>query len=165
MKLLLTNFIIAFIWAAVTGNFSFASLTIGFFLGYAVLHIAGPVIDTDGYTKKFRLVIGLFFYFLKELFVSSIRVAIDVIRPGEFKMHSGVVGVPLDVKSDFQITFLANMISLTPGTLSLDVSEDHKTLFIHCMYIDNDDPDAVRREIKSGMEKKVINTLVNQAEK
>lgn len=161
MNLFLTNIILAFIWTAVTGDFGIGNFGIGFFLGYAVLYIAGPVIDTDGYTKKIWLVVGLFFYFLKELFVSSLKVAKDVLRPGELKMHSGVVGVPLEVTSDFQITFLANMISLTPGTLSLDVTEDHKTLFIHAMYVDNDDPDAVRREIKSGMEKKVMNTFGN----
>ncbi len=159
MNLLLSNILLAFIWTAVTGEFTIGNFGIGFLLGYLVLFIASPVIDSDGYTKKIWLVIGLLLYFIKELVVSSIRVAVDVLRPGEFKMKSGVVKVPLSVKTDFKITFLANMISLTPGTLSLDISEDHKSLFIHAMYVDEKDIDSVEREIKSGMERKVIATF------
>jgi multicomponent Na+:H+ antiporter subunit E len=159
MTLFLLNIILAFIWAAITGSFSFGTVAIGFLLGYIVIWIASPVIDPDDYHKKLWLIVGLIFFFIKELIVSSLRVAKDVLTPGEFRMKSGVVGVPLTVTSDFEITFLANMISLTPGTLSLDVSEDRKTLFIHAMYIDNDDVESVRKEIKAGMENKVIATF------
>ena len=159
MNFLTINILLAFIWAHVTGEFTLGSFATGFLLGYIVLFIASPVLDSGSYIRKFPLVIWLFVYFLKELFLSSIRVAIDVLRPGSFKMHSGVIGIPLDVKTDFEITLLANMISLTPGTLSLDVSEDRKTLFIHAMYVDNDDVESVRSVIKNGMERMVIKTL------
>lgn len=159
MNLLLINLLLAFIWTAVTGELTAGNFGIGFLLGYLVLFIASPVIDPDGYTKKIWLVIGLFFFFIKELVVSSFRVAADVLRPGKLRMTSGVIGVPLEVTSDFQITFLANMISLTPGTLSLDISDDRKTLFIHAMYVDKDNTTSVRDEIKSGMESKVIRTF------
>jgi len=159
MNLLLINILLAFVWTAVTGELTAASFGIGFFLGYVVIWIASPVIDPDGYSKKFWLVIGLILYFLKELVVSSLRVAKDVLKPGKLTMKSGVISVPLDVTTDFQITLLANMISLTPGTLSLDVSEDRKTLFIHAMYIDEQNPESTCEEIKSGMEAMVIRTV------
>lgn len=159
MTLFLLNILLALIWAAITGTFTIGSVSVGFFLGYIIIWIASPVIDPDDYHKKLWLILALILYFLKELFVSSLRVAKDVLTPGEFRMKSGVVAVPLDVKSDFSITFLANMISLTPGTLSLDVSEDRSKLFIHAMYIDNDDVESVRKEIKSGMENKVLSTF------
>jgi multicomponent Na+:H+ antiporter subunit E len=159
MTLFLLNIILAFIWAAIIGTFSLGTVAIGFFLGYVVIWIASPVIDPDNYHKKVWLIIGLIFFFIKELIISSLRVAKDVLTPGEFKMKSGVVGVPLNVTTDFEITFLANMISLTPGTLSLDVSEDRKTLFIHAMYIDNEDVESVRKDIKTGMETKVLATF------
>lgn len=66
-----------------------------------------------------------------------------------------IVAVPLDVEGDFSVTLLANVISLTPGTLTLDVSDDKRVLYIHSMY-GGDDPDAVRREIKSGLERRVL---------
>ncbi|KPP99626.1 MAG: multicomponent Na+:H+ antiporter subunit MnhE [Bacteroidetes bacterium HLUCCA01] len=159
MTLFLLNIVLAFIWAAINGTFSIASVLIGFLLGYIIIWIASPVIDHDDYHRKLWLIVALIFYFLKELFISSLRVAKDVLTPGEFKMKSGIVALPLEVKSDFAITFLANMISLTPGTLSLDVSEDRSKLFIHAMYIDNGDVESVRRELKNGMEQKVITTF------
>ena len=60
---------------------------------------------------------------------------------------------PLDLKSDAGITVLANLITLTPGTLSLDVSPDRKTLFVHALHVE--DPDAFRREVKEGFERRV----------
>jgi len=59
--------------------------------------------------------------------------------------------MPLDVKSDAGIFLVTNLISLTPGTLSLDVSEDRKTLYVHAMFAD--DPEEVCRKLKSGMER------------
>ena len=159
MNQLSVNFLLAIIWALVTGVFTIGNFVIGFFIGYIMLFIVSPVLQTGYYVKKFPKAIWLMIYFLKELFLSSVRVAIDVLRPGKFKMHSGVVAVPLDVETDFEITLLANMISLTPGTLSLDISEDRSTLFIHAMYVDDDDVEGVRQTIKNGMERMVITSL------
>ena len=155
MKQFITNILLAVIWAAVTGTISLGNLAIGFFLGYLVMLVAAPAIDAEHYTRRIRLAVGFIFYFLKELVVSSIRVAVDVMKPS-FRMKSGIVGIPLDAKSDLEKTLLANSISLTPGTLSLDTSEDGKTLYIHAMYIDNNDVEAVRKEIKMGMESHIL---------
>jgi multicomponent Na+:H+ antiporter subunit E len=68
-------------------------------------------------------------------------------------MVPGIVAVPLDLETDLQITLLATCITLTPGTLSLHVSEDRRTLYVHAMYID--DPDQLVREIKQGFEQRI----------
>jgi multicomponent Na+:H+ antiporter subunit E len=65
--------------------------------------------------------------------------------------------VPLDVKSDVGILLVTNLISLTPGTLSLDVSRDRRTLAVHAMFVD--DPDELRDQLKRGMEKWVIDAV------
>ncbi|MCH8568453.1 MAG: Na+/H+ antiporter subunit E [Balneolales bacterium] len=155
MKLLLVNALLAFIWAAITGAVTLGNLLIGFLLGYIVLLVASPAIDDSGYTKRLWYGISFIFYFIKELFISSIRVAIDVMKPS-FKMQSGIIGIPLDANTDLEKTLLANSISLTPGTLSLDYSKDGKTLYIHAMYVDNGDIEAVRTSIKEGMEKRIL---------
>lgn len=61
-------------------------------------------------------------YFLWQLLLSNLRVAYDVITPRLY-MRPGILAVPLDAEIDLEITLLANLITLTPGTLSLDVSE------------------------------------------
>ena len=97
--------------------------------------------------------ISLGVYFLYELVVASLRVVWDVITP---TIHSrpGVVAVPLDAETNIEITLLANMVSLTPGTLSLEVSEDRRTLFVHAMFID--EVEDIRREVKGGMERRLL---------
>lgn len=154
MNIFLLHILLALIWTAVTATFSFGNLLVGLVLGYFVLAVVGPALDKSQYTRRVRKAIFLIVYFLKELFVSSIRVAIDVMRPG-FSMKSGVVDIPLEAQSDLEITLLANMISLTPGTLSLEVSEDRKELFIHAMYID-EGVEQLRHSIKEGMERHIL---------
>ncbi len=95
-------------------------------------------------------------YLLVELVVSSLRVAWDVITPTHYA-RPGILAVPLDVRSDAAVTVLANLVSLTPGSLSLDVSEDRSTLFVHSMFID--DPEDARLEIKAKMERRVKEAL------
>jgi multicomponent Na+:H+ antiporter subunit E len=95
-------------------------------------------------------------WFLWELFLSNVRVAYDVATPGHLA-KPGILAIPLDAETPFEITLFANLITLTPGTLSLDVSSDNKTLYIHAMYID--DPDTLRREIKEGLEKRLLELL------
>jgi multicomponent Na+:H+ antiporter subunit E len=88
--------------------------------------------------------------------VASLRVAWDVVTPPIYS-RPGIIAVPLDAETDFEITVLGHLISLTPGTLSLDVSPDRRTLYVHAMFVD--DPDELRRQIKAGMERRVLEAL------
>ncbi|HXV18928.1 MAG TPA: Na+/H+ antiporter subunit E, partial [Candidatus Omnitrophota bacterium] len=92
-------------------------------------------------------------YVLWELVVSSLRVAWVVVSPSK-SMKPGIVAVPLRLKHDYSIFVLANSITLTPGTLSLSVSKDKRTLFVHGMFIG--DLDEFRKSIQNGFEKKIM---------
>jgi multicomponent Na+:H+ antiporter subunit E len=70
------------------------------------------------------------------------------------ELRPGIFAYPLKVDRNFEITLLANLITLTPGTLSVDVSSDRKTLFVHA--IDCSDPDQTRRDIADGFERKIL---------
>jgi multicomponent Na+:H+ antiporter subunit E len=101
---------------------------------------------------KVPQVIGFLVYFMVELLRANFRVALEVLTP-DFNMSPAIVAIPLDIKRDIEITLLANLITLTPGTLSLDVSTDRRVLYVHTMYIT--DIEAFRREIKDGFETRV----------
>ena len=149
----LANLLLTFIWVALTGGFTFANIFFGFCLSYFVLFV---ITRGGSRARYFRLVpklINFFFYFLYQLIKANVQVAWEVGTP-KLYMTPGIVGVPLDVQSDAQITLLANMITLTPGTLSLDVSEDKKVLYVYSMYITN--RDEFIRDIKEGFEKRII---------
>ena len=105
---------------------------------------------------KSRKIGGLIIFYLKELLLASVKVAYDVITPKDH-MEPAIIAVPLEVNTDLEITLLANFITLTPGTLSIDISEDRKTLYIHEVYVKGKDKERVRRLIKEGFEKKILN--------
>lgn len=131
------NILLALIWVAVSGDFSGASLLAGFLLGYIILGVTlRDVPAFSGYVRRVPKVIRFVGFFARELFVSNLRVAYDVVTPTDY-MRPAVIAVPLDAKTDGEITFFANLLSLTPGTLSLDVSSDRRVLYIHIMYLDD----------------------------
>ncbi len=98
---------------------------------------------------------GLVLFFLKELLFASLKVAYDVLTPTHY-MQPAIIAIPLDAKTDWEITLLANFITLTPGTLSVDVSRDRKTLYIHEVFVKAGDVERVKRSIKEGFEKKIL---------
>lgn len=149
----LANILLAIIWVAVTGNFQTANVVFGFVLSFFLLWV---VTRGSGQGRYFRLVpkvISFFFFFLFELIKANLQVAYEVATPN-LNMKPGIIALPLDVKSNFGITMLANLITLTPGTLSMDVSEDRKILFVHSMYIY--DKEKFIKGIKNGFEKRII---------
>lgn len=92
--------------------------------------------------------------FFRELALSVRDVAITVLRPRRH-IRSAIVAIPLDLKGDEGITLLANMITLTPGTTSLHVSDDRKVLYAHVMSV----TDETVGQIKSGFEQRVKEVL------
>ena len=157
MDLFIYNILISLLWALLTGKVSIGNLATGFVLGYVALTLLYPATGKKlSYFQKTMQFIRFALFFFKELIVSSVKVAIDVVKPLPL-MRPGVIGIPLDVETDLEITMFANLISLTPGTLSLDVSPDRKTLYIHAMYVLN--PDDLRREIKDGLERRLLELL------
>ena len=155
---LLWNILLALVWVGMTEDYTPQSFTLGFLLGLLILFLANRVVGTPNYLIKVRQVIGLHLFMIWELIKANLRVAYEVLTPG-YGMRPGVVAVPLDAKTDAEITLLANLITLTPGTLSLDVSSDRRVLYIHVMYVDDNDLDAVRRNIKDGFERRVLEVL------
>jgi len=152
----LSNIILTFIWVALTGNFAFANYLFGFILSFSLLWLITSGTGDAKYFKILPKVITFFFFFLYELVKANLQVAYEVMTPN-YNMTPGIVKVPLDVKSNLEITFLANLISLTPGTLSLDVSDDKKVLYVHSMYITSQE--SFIRSIKNGFEKRILEIL------
>ena len=153
MNLFAVNIVLAVVWAALTASFTLPSLLVGYVLGFGALWLAQPLFgERQGYFLRVWRILRLTGFFLYELVVSSVRVAWDVVTPKHLS-NPAIIEMPLDVKSDFEILLVTNLISLTPGTLSLDVTPDRKTLIVHAMFAD--DPDALVRDLKTGMERMV----------
>jgi multicomponent Na+:H+ antiporter subunit E len=89
-----------------------------------------------------------------ELLAANVSVARTVLLEPLEKINPAFLAIPLDAKTDAEIALLANLITLTPGTLSLDVSTDRSVLYIHTL--DVEDVDALRVEIKRTLEKGLL---------
>lgn len=140
------NVMLALAWVALSGSFTALNFLTGFIFGFfALMVLQNHVSVLDGYAKRIIRVIGFVFFFLKELIKANFRVAYDVATPVWY-MKPGVIGMPLEAETDVEIMFLSSVISLTPGTLSLDVSDDRKVLYIHAMFLQ--DEEALRRDLK-----------------
>ena len=155
MKTLALSLLLAAVWAALVGAVDTPHLVVGFVIGYGVLWFLRPWLS-GSYHRKLPLLIGFLAFFLKELVQSTLRVAWEVLTPSR-KRRPGIIAVPLEAKTDFEITVLANLLTMTPGTLSLDVSDDRRELYVHAMFVE--DPDELRRQIKDELERRVLALL------
>lgn len=153
MNLLLFNVLLALAWAAVSGSFSLGNLLFGFVLAALALTLIREQVGSVGYFSRLRRVASLIFLFVYELILSGFRVAVLVLTPN-MNLKPGIFAYKLKVDRDLEITLLANLITLTPGTLSVDVSADRSTLYIHAL--DCADPDQIRHDIADGFERKIL---------
>lgn len=153
MTLFLVNVLLALAWTAVTGSFTPANILFGFVLGAISLHLIREQVGAPGYLSRGRRIVSLALLFVYELILSAWRVAVTVSSP-RMDLKPGIFAYPLKVDRDFEITMLSALITLTPGTLVVDVSEDRRFLFIHAL--DCADPDGLRRDIAEGFERKIL---------
>ena len=150
------NLILAFVWAALNGGIGLTSLIVGFLVGYLIQFILQPIFGKSRYCGQLYDGVLLVLYFIYELIISSLKVAWDVVTPLQ-RSKPALIAVPIEANSDAEITVLANLISLTPGSLSVDVSEDRSHLLVHAMFVD--DPEAFKQEIKDGMERRILEAM------
>ncbi|GIV04224.1 MAG: cation:proton antiporter [Fimbriimonadales bacterium] len=147
----LLHLTLAILWVALTGQWSLSSLLFGWLLAYGVLWLTHPH-GSGTYFARVPRVLRAVVAFLWEIVVANLRVTYHVFAPLD-RMRPGIVAVPLDLRTDVGITMLANAITLTPGTLSLDVATDRRTLYVHGMRIG--DTQSFRAEIKNVLERHV----------
>lgn len=149
----LLNILLAAVWIFLTGELDFINFVEGFFIGLVIIIISRNTSSAGSYLRKTPKIFELVFYFIFQLIVANIKVTLDILTP-RHRMTPAIIAVPLTVNKNFEITLLANLITLTPGTLSLDISSDKKFLYVHSMYVT--DPEEFRNEIKNGFEKKIL---------
>lgn len=150
------NLLLALMWVILTGNIGGLNLLFGFLIGYLVLGVMQRQVPVlRGYTKRLPKLFAFGVFFIKELIQANLAVAFDIVTP-VWHMKPGVIAYPLDAETEVEITLVANFISMTPGTLSLDVSDDRRVLYIHAMFLD--DEEELRKSIKN-LERRVLKVL------
>lgn len=154
MSVILLAIILALGWAAATGSFTLPNLLLGLVVGGLSVAVVRQFVSTPRLLPRTLRIVRLARTFIVELVLSALRVARLVLRPDvNAHIRPAFVAYPLSARTDAEITLLANLITLTPGTLSVDVSEDRRFLHIHV--IDLADREAFIAGIAKGFERQV----------
>ncbi len=150
--MLLGSILLALVWAALQGEISLGNLLVGYVVGYAILVLLarGGVMPSTLASRTVHA-FELAAFFAWALVVANFQVAADVVRGT--RIEPAVVAIPLDVTSDGEILLLSMLINLTPGSVTIDLADDRRSLYVHVMHMTS--PDATRREIKDGFERRV----------
>ena len=152
MKLFLVNILLAISWSALTGNTSLVNFLLGFGIGYAALALSPVETGSGDYFRRFPHVLRLLLYFLLELLVSSLRTTREVLSPVR-RSRPQLIRVPVSLQERNQVLVFSQLLTLTPGTLVLEVTPEADALIIHTMFAV--DPDVFRRELRLGLEQRI----------
>ena len=138
MKAFGWNMMLALVWLALSGTYTLSNLFAGMLMSYIVLaYVFRDQQLFSAYFSKIPKLLSFILFFIWDLIKANGRVAYDVITPTHL-MKPAVIAVPLDIKTDGGISVFAALITVTPGSLALDVSTDKTVLYVHLMYFENE---------------------------
>lgn len=150
---IMLNFILAFVWMFLSSNFSATGFIVGFILGVLLLLIMRRFFTSRLYLARVWAIVKLTLMFMKELILANIQVLKVVLKP-DLNMQPAFFAYPTVLKQDWEITLLSSLITLTPGTVVVHVSDDAKVLYIHA--IDIDDVEEAITSIRDSFEKAIL---------
>ena len=146
---------VALLWGAISGSFDSLNLLLGAGFGLLVAVILRDGLRTTGQFRRVRALVALAGLFVWELLASAVSVAVLALTPNlKARLRPAIIAYPLRVKSDAEITLLASLITLTPGTLSVDVSTDRQVLYVHVLQLG--DRETLIARIGAGFEAKIM---------
>lgn len=154
------------LWVALWGKITLGNVAAGFLVAISVVAVARPTGVNGLQRTYFRPVSAAIYvtYFLGQLVKSSLIVAWEIITPG-VQINRAIIGVPMHTSSPGVVTLVANSVTLTPGTVTVEVAEHRveaeadgaapdvdpsangvrRTLFIHVLHFI--DVESVRRDV------------------
>lgn len=149
---ILLNFILAFVWMFLSSRYTLSGFIIGYLLGLLCLLIVKKMLPGRFYFAKVWAFIALTLLFIKELILANIAVLKVVLRP-KLQLQPAFFKYETQLTKEWEITLLSSLITLTPGTVVVHLSDDSKTLYIHA--IDADDVEATVASIRDSFEKAI----------
>lgn len=150
---ILVNIIIAVTWTFLQNSFTITNFLFGYMIGIIILFIIRRFLMFDLYLVRVWAIVKLIMLFIMELVKANIDVVKIVLHP-KLNNQSGIIALETRLETDIEITLLAALISLTPGTVSMDFSEDNKTIYIHS--IDVPHKDEMIEQIQNSFERAIM---------
>lgn len=134
------------VWVALWRDLSFANVLAGAILANLLLLKFPPrtMVANQGYVS-FGALFRFAAFLIKEIVTANVVVAWEVVTPTN-KINEGIVAIPIRGVSEGLVTLVANSISLSPGTLTIDTRSNPSTIYVHVLHLHN--IDAVRRNVQ-----------------
>lgn len=146
--------LLVLVWLLLVNRFSLNSLVFGTFLGIIIPFVTSPYWPDRPTLRNPAMIVEYITVVLYDIVVANIVVARLILFKRNKDLHPAWVCIPLDLRTPEAITVLAATITLTPGTVSADMSDHGHSLLVHCL--DAPDPGAVRDEIKDRYERRLM---------
>nr|WP_010133677.1 Na+/H+ antiporter subunit E [Microbulbifer agarilyticus] len=156
MQLFLMNILLAISWCALTSDATLDNVVIGMVVGFLAMALSPVRKFNNSYFRRLPKVLILIGYFLKELVLSGLRATWEVLAPASNRLPC-VVEVSTDFSDQNQLLLLSQLISLTPGTLVVDIDDEKKLLYVHSMF--TSDAEQFRKELREGLERRIREAL------
>lgn len=149
----LLSLLLTIVWLLLVNGYTINSLLFGAFLGLVIPFVTRNYWPNVPKIHRPLKVLEYIFVVIWDIIVANVTVAWLILTRSNDSLQSAWVTVPLDLRSPEAITVLAGTITLTPGTVSSDISSEGHAILVHCL--NAPDPDAVRDEIKSRYERRL----------
>ncbi|MHB1307291.1 MAG: Na+/H+ antiporter subunit E [Limisphaerales bacterium] len=154
MKALGLNLLIAVIWLLLSPDPSPAVFAIGFLIGFGLVAAFRSLVGGRAYVRRCFAFLAFLWIFTREFLVANATVAwMALFRPRE-SIHPNFITYDVTGMTPTEILLLSYCITLTPGTTSVDISADFKTLILHALEADN--PDAIRAGIDGSLKRGIL---------
>lgn len=141
-------------WVLMAEDYSTATLLMASLLAFLMPHMSARLQREFARLGNLWVLVPLAFKLLRDIVVANVTVAMQVLGP-ERKLRSGFIWIPLDLTNIHGISALTTVITITPGTVSAELSSDRRHLLVHCL--DIDDPqkmiDAIKQRYETPMRK------------
>lgn len=125
------------VWLLLNNSMSVGHIVLALFFAITIPMLVNGMRDEHPKILKPWKAICYVLMVMKDIVVANVEVALWIIGPVK-KLKPGFVAIPINIQSDLGITILASTVSLTPGTVSAEVSEDKQWLYIHALHLDNE---------------------------
>lgn len=128
----LINIALTLLWCLITTSFSLGNMVLGYLFGLLAIYLMRDFLPGRFYLRPFIKSLQLFWLFIVELFKANIHV-LKIVTSKNLKVRPAFFAYPTELTKDWEIALLSQLITLTPGTVVVAVSDDKKTLFIHAI--------------------------------
>lgn len=141
------------VWQMLVNKLTFGNLVLGTILGLVIPIITSPYWPNRPRLSSLPRIVEFVLIVLWDICVANVQVAMIILFKANANTKPAWITIPLELRTPEAITVLAGTITMTPGTVSSDLSADGRSLLVHCL--DAPDPDAVRDDIKARYERRL----------